>query len=66
MYCPYKSKKIALSRNDANWNIIQSLIMMCVERVFGILKDKWRLIKKRSKVPFRNMFNIVVTNISIT
>jgi hypothetical protein len=34
---------------------------MCVERAFGILKGRWRLIMKRSKISLRNMPDIVAT-----
>jgi hypothetical protein len=33
--------------------------MMYVERAFGILKGRWRLIMKRHEVPLRNMPDIV-------
>lgn len=38
---------------------------MCVERAFGILKGSWRIIVKRSKVPFRNMLDLVATCIEL-
>jgi hypothetical protein len=34
---------------------------MCVERAFGILKGRWRLIMKRPEVPLKNMPDIVAT-----
>ena len=61
MYCPFKGGKAALSGKAANWNFIQSSTRMCVERAFGILKGRWRLIMKRSEVPLRNMPDIVAT-----
>ena len=61
MYCPFKGGKTTLSGKEANWNFIQSSTRMCVERAFGILKGRWRLIMKRSEVPLRNMPDIVAT-----
>jgi hypothetical protein len=46
MYCPFKGGKTMLSGKEANWNFIQSSTRMCVERAFGILKGRWRLIMK--------------------
>jgi hypothetical protein len=34
---------------------------MCVERAFGILKGRWRVIIKRCEVPLRSMPDIVAT-----
>jgi hypothetical protein len=59
MYCPFKGGKTMLSGKEANWNFIQSSTRMCVERAFGILKGRWRLIMKRLEVPLKNMHDIV-------
>ena len=61
MYCPFKGGKTTLSGKEANWNFIQSSTRMCVERAFGILKGRWRVIMKRCEVPLRNMPDIVAT-----
>ena len=61
MYCPFKDGKITLSENEANWNFIQYLNRMCVERAFGILKGRWRMIIKRCEVSLRNISDIIAT-----
>jgi len=61
MYCPFKGGKTTLSGKEANWNFIQSSTRMCVERAFGILKGRWRMIMKRSEIPLKNMPDIVAT-----
>ena len=38
---------------------------MCVERTFGILKGRWRLIMKKNEVLLRNMPDIVATCIML-
>jgi hypothetical protein len=61
MYCPFKGGKTTLCGKEANWNFIQSSTRMCVERAFGILKGRWRVIMKRCEVPLRSMPDIVAT-----
>ena len=61
MYCPFKGRKTTLSGKEANWNFIQSSSMMCVERAFGILKGRWKVIMKRCEVPLRSMPDMVAT-----
>ena len=34
---------------------------MCVERAFGILKGRWRIIMRRANIPLRHMADVVVT-----
>ena len=60
MYCLFKGGKTTLFGKKANWNFIQSSMNICVERVFGILKGRWKLIMKRPEVPLKNMFDVVV------
>ena len=59
MYCPFKGGKTTLSGNKTNWNLNQSSTRMCVERAFGILKGRWRVIMKRCEVSLRNLPDIV-------
>jgi hypothetical protein len=61
MYCPFKEQKDGLSRCRANWNFIQFSTRMCVERAFGILKGRWRIIMKRCDIPLRMVPDIVCT-----
>jgi hypothetical protein len=59
MYYPFKGGNTTLSGKEANWNFIQSSTRMCVDRAFGILKDKWRMIMKRCEMTLRSMPDIV-------
>jgi hypothetical protein len=61
MYCPFKGTSDGLELYKAHWNFIQSSTRMCVERAFGILKGRWRIIQKRADVPLRSMADIVST-----
>jgi hypothetical protein len=61
MYYPFKGQKDGLSRCCANWNFIQSSTRMYVERAFGILKGRWRIIMKRCDIPLRMVPDVVCT-----
>jgi hypothetical protein len=61
MYCPFKGEKTELSQIQANWNFVQSSTRMCVERAFGILKGRWKIIMKRYDVPLKNVPDLVAT-----
>ena len=65
MYCSFKGGKTTLSGKDANWNFIQSSTRICVERAFGILKGRWKVIMKRCEVPLRNTPDIVATCVAL-
>ena len=49
----------ALFGKETNWNYIQPLTIIYVERAFGILKGRWTLIIKCLKVPLKIMLDIV-------
>ena len=59
MDCPFKGGKTTLSGKEANGNFIQSLTRMCVERAFGILKGRLRLIMKQHEILLKNMSDII-------
>ena len=61
MYSPFKGTSNGLEPYKAHWNFIQSSSRMCVERAFGILKGRWRVIQKRADVPLRSIADIVST-----
>ena len=48
MLAPFKGHKDGLSREKYHWNFVQSSTRMCVERAFGMLKGRWRILLKRS------------------
>ena len=61
IYSPFKGCAEGLEGYKANWNFIQSSTRMCVERAFGILKGRWRIIMRRSDISLRHMTDIVAT-----
>jgi hypothetical protein len=61
IYNPFKGCAEGLEGYKANWNFIQSSTRMCVERAFGILKGRWRIIMRRADIPLRYMADVVCT-----
>jgi len=59
-YSPFKGAKEDLSREKAHWNFIQSSTQMAVERAFGILKGRWRILLEKIDMPLRNIPDIVI------
>ncbi|CAA9512094.1 MAG: hypothetical protein AVDCRST_MAG96-2509 [uncultured Segetibacter sp.] len=64
-YSPFKGEKDGLPREKAYWNFIQSSTRMAVERAFGILKGRWRILLKRNDMPLRNLPNIITASICL-
>ena len=58
---PFKGHKDSLSREEYHWNFVQSFIGMCVERAFGMLKGRWRILLKRVDVHLKNVPDLVST-----
>jgi hypothetical protein len=56
-YSPFKGT--GLSAEKAHWNFIQSSTRMVVERTFGILKGRWRILLKRIDMPLHHVGDIV-------
>ena len=50
-YSPFKGEKASLSREKQYWNFIQSSTRMAVERAFGMLKGRWRILLKKMYMP---------------
>ena len=61
MLAPYKGHKDRLSREEYHWNFVQSSTRMCVERAFGMLKGRWRILLKRVDVHLKNVPDLVLT-----
>ena len=61
MLAPYKGHKDGLSREEYHWNFVQSSTRMCVERAFGMLKGRWRILLKRIDVHLKNVPELVST-----
>ena len=64
-FSPFKGVQEGLSREKAHWNFIQSSTRMAVERAFGCLKGRWRILLKRIDVPLVNVPNLVTTCICL-
>jgi len=58
-YSPFKGEKTGLSRKKQYWNFNQSSTRMVVERAFGILKGRWRILLKKIDMPLRNIPDMV-------
>ena len=61
MLAPFKGHKDGLSREEYHWNFVQSSTRMCVERAFGMLKGRWRILLKRVDVHLKNVPDLVLT-----
>ena len=61
MLAPYKGHKDGLTKEEYNWNFVQSSTRMCVERAFSMLKGRWRILLKRIDVNLKNVPNLVST-----
>ena len=48
-----------MSCEEYHWNYVQSSTRMCVERAFGMLKGRWRILLKRIDVHLKNVPNLV-------
>lgn len=61
MLAPFRGHKDGLTREEYNWNFVQSSTRMCIERAFGMLKGRWRILLKRVDVKLKNMPELVST-----
>ena len=61
MLAPFKGHKDGLSREEYNWNFVQSSTRMCVERTFGMLKGRWRIFLKMIDVHLKNVSDLILT-----
>lgn len=61
MLSPFKGHKDGLTREEYHKNYIQSSTRMCIERAFGMLKGRWRMLLKRVDVELRNVPDLVST-----
>ena len=61
MLAPFKGYKDELSREEYHWNFVQSSTRMCIERAFGMLKGRWRILLKRIDAHLKNVPKLVST-----
>ncbi|HYP42886.1 MAG TPA: transposase family protein [Candidatus Nitrosocosmicus sp.] len=62
---PFKGSKSRLSIEKQYWNFIQSSTRMAVERAFGILKGRWRILLKRIDIPLHHVPDVVTACICL-
>ena len=62
---PFKGQKSGLPREKQYWNFIQSSTRMTMERAFGILKGRWRILLKQLDMPFPNVPDVVTACICL-
>ena len=59
MLVPFKGYKDMLTREEYHWNYMQSFTRMCIERAFGMLKGRWRILLKHVDVHLKNVPELV-------
>lgn len=59
LLAPYKGHKDGLSQEEYHWNFIQSLTRMCIERAFGMLKSRWKILLKHVDVHLKNVPDLI-------
>jgi hypothetical protein len=59
-YFLFKSDKDGLSRYKAHWNFIQSGTRMSIEKTFGMLKGRFRILLKRVDTPLCRMLDLLM------
>lgn len=64
-HSPFKGEKEALSREKIHWNFIQWSTRMTMERTFGMLKGRWRILLKRKDVSLTHMPDFVTAYICL-
>ena len=61
MLASFRGHRDGLTREEYNWNYVQSSTRMCVERAFGMLKGRWRILLKIIDVHLKNVPDLVCT-----
>ncbi len=64
-YFPFQSEKNGLLRYMAHWNSIQSSIKMSIERTFGMLKGRFRILLKGVDIPLCHMLDLMMACICL-
>ena len=59
MLSPFKGHKDGLTKEEYYWNFVQSSSRMCVERAFGMLKGRWRILLKKIDIHLKNVPELV-------
>jgi hypothetical protein len=64
-YSPFKGEKDGLPRYKTYRNFIQSSTRMSIERTFGMLKGRFKLLLKRVDIPLCHMSDLVMVCICL-
>ncbi len=64
-YLHFKGEKDGLSKHKAHWNFIQFSKRMLVERVFVMLKNRFKIILKIVDIPLQHMPHLVIACICL-
>jgi hypothetical protein len=64
-YSPFKGEKDGLPKYTAHWNFIQSSTRMSVERAFGMLKGRFKILLKKLDIPLCHMLDLVMACICL-
>jgi len=64
-HSPFQNEKDGLPRYKTHLNFIQSSTRMSVERTFGMLKGRFRILLKIIDIPLCHMLNLVATCICL-
>jgi hypothetical protein len=59
MLAPLKRHNDILLRDEYHWNFVLSSIRMCIKRVFGMLKGRWRIFLKMIDMHLINVPKLV-------
>jgi hypothetical protein len=62
---PLKVEKNKLPRYKAHWNFIQFNTRMSIERTFGMLKGRFKILPKIVNIPLCHMPNLVMACICL-
>jgi len=58
-YSPFKGEKNGLLEYKTRWNFIQYNIRVLVERTFGMLKSRFKILQKRVDIPLSHLLDLV-------
>lgn len=61
MLIPFKGHKDGFTREEYPWNYVQSSTQMYMDRAFGMLEGRWRIILNMMDVHLKNVFDLVST-----
>ncbi len=64
-YSSFKGEKDGLPKYKRHWNFTQFNTKMLVERVFGMLKGKFKILLKRIDIPLCHMLDLVMACICL-